>query len=266
MKTPSFLILSTMVLAAPTASASIVLYSSSFGGSSGTNLNGTALTTSGATGAQHALYGTSASATWSAATAFKADGSFADGGTDTTSRSSATIAFTPQNGYVYQMQMTTNLADNLTSDPFHLVGFFMASGYTGNPNAAGGATVWALTRPGTPTIADQVAHFALAGGAGNVGQLAEDSTAPSTLRITLDTTGGTGNWSATYHVGNGSGGFNLLGSVADLGAVDIESVGIGVYNRDFAHNFQSFELSVIPEPSTAILGGLGFVVLLRRRR
>jgi hypothetical protein len=269
MKRSAFIAIAAVSLGVPAANAAaIVLYSSSFGGSSGTNLNTTAVTTSGATGAQHTLYGTSASATWSAATNFKADGSFTDGGTDATSRGSATLGFTPKNGYVYNVTMTTNLVDNATSDPFHMVGFFMAPNYTIGPNLAGGATVWALTRVGLTGFVDQVAHYLLAGGAGNFNptNTVEDTTAPSTLRITLDTTGGTGNWAATYYVGDGAGGFNSIGSVADLGAVDIESVGIGVNNRDQNHNFQSFELSVIPEPSAALLGGLGFLALLRRRR
>lgn len=269
MKKPSIFGLAILALAAPAANAAaIVLYSSSFTGSSGTNLNATAVTTTGATAAQHTQYGTSISATWSAATNFKANGSFTDGATDSASRASATLGFTPQNGYVYNVTMTTNLVDNITSDPLHILGFFMAPNYTGNPNTTGAATVWALTRVGFPGFVDQVAHYNLAGGAGNFNSTntVEDTTAPSTIRITLDTIGGTGNWAATYYVGDGAGGFNSIGSVAGLGAVDIESVGIGVYNRDQIANFQSFELSVIPEPSAALLGGLGFLALLRRRR
>jgi hypothetical protein len=270
MKSAKFIGLAVLVLAAPAANASIVLYSSSFGGSSGTNLNGTAVTTSGATGAQHIQYGTSASAAWSAATAFKADGSFVQSGAfnSTANRVSATIAFTPQNGYVYNLTMTTGFTQVpvVAEAAFHALGYFETSGYTGNINSATGAGVWALTRPGDTTAVDQVAHYNVTGGAGNVGQLAEDTTAPSTLRITLDTTGGAGNWAATYYVGDGSGGFNLLGSAADLNAVAIGSVGIGVYNADGTANFQSFELSVVPEPSAALLGSLGMLALLRRRR
>lgn len=258
-----------VALAAPAANAAIVLYSSSFAGSSGTNLNGTAVTTSGATGAQHTQYGTSASAAWSAATAFKADGSFVESGAynSTANRVSATLAFTPQNGYVYNLTMTTGFTQVpvVGEAAFHASGYFETSGYSGNINSATGADVWAVTRPGDTVAADQVAHYNVVGGAGNVGQLAEDPTAPSTLRITLDTTGGAGNWAATYYVSNGSGGFNLLGSVADLNAVTIGSVGIGVYNADGAAKFQSFELSVVPEPSTALLGGLGLLALRRRR-
>jgi hypothetical protein len=275
MKPAKLLCLATIVLGVPAANAAIVLYSSNFGGSSGTNLNGQAVVTSGATGAQHTQYGTNVSATWSAATKFKADGSYVEAGTNNSpsgnNRNSATLVFTPQNGYVYNLTMTTSftqLADPLLA-AFHAVGYFETSGFTGNINSTTGSGVWALTRPGDASFDDQVAHYNVTGGAGNINAIpttVEDATAPSTLRITLDTTGGNGNWAATYHVGNGSGGFTQLASVADLNNVTVGSVGIGVFNGDGAANFQAFELSVIPEPSAALLGGLGMLALLRRRR
>lgn len=238
-------------LVAMKANADLVLYSSSFGGSSATHLSDLAVITSGATVAQHAQYGTSASATWSASAGFKADGSFAESGAynSAANRASATLAFTPQNGNVYHLTVTTGFSQlpNPAEAAFHAMGFFETSGFTGNINSATGADVWALTRPGDPGFDDQVAHYNATGGAGSrnaVPTTAEDTTAPSTLRITLDTTGGSGNWSATYHVGNGSGGFTLLASVADLNAVSIGSAGIAVYNADGTARFQSFELSV----------------------
>jgi hypothetical protein len=273
MKSAKLLTFATFALAAPATNAAIVLYSSSFSGSSGTNLNGTAVTTSGATGAQHTQYGTSATATWIADAKLKADGSYAEAGTNNSpagnNRNSATIVFTPQNGYVYNLTMTTSftqLADPLLA-AFHAVGFFETSGFTGNINSTTGADVWALTRPGDPLAnLDQVAHYNVTGGAGNIGAGDLDTTGPSTLRITLDTTLGAGNWAATYYVGDGSGGFNLLGSIADLNAVTIGSVGIGVLNGDGNANFQAFELSVIPEPSAVLLGSIGMLGLLLRRR
>lgn len=231
--------------------ADIVLYSASFGGTSGTPLNGLAVTTSGATIAQHAQYGTSASATWSAATAFKADGSFSESGAynSAANRASATLPFTPRDGNVYHLTVTTGFAQlpNPAEAAFHAAGFFETSGFTGNINSSAGSGVWALTRPGDSGSDDQVAHYNPTGGAGSrnaIPTTAEDPTAPSTIRITLDTSGGSGNWSATYHVGNGSGGFTRLASVADLNAVIIGSAGLGVYNADGSARFQSFELSV----------------------
>lgn len=235
------------------ANADIVLYSSTFDGAGGSALSGTAVNTSGATPAQHAQYGTTNGATWSAHIKFKADGSYAEAGTNNSpsgnNRNSATLAFTPQNGLVYNLSMTTNFVQ--LSDPalaaFHAVGYFETAGFTGNINSATGSAVWALTRPGDASAADQVAHYNLAGGAGpqNIAGAPEDTSPPSTLRITLDTTGGAGNWAATYYVND-----LLLGSVADLNAVLIGSVGIAVYNGDGNANFQSFELSVVAEETT----------------
>ena len=235
------------------ANADIVLYSSTFGGAGGSALSGTAVNTSGATPAQHAQYGTTNGATWSAHTKFKADGSYAESGTNNSpsgnNRNSATLAFTPQDGFIYNLSMTTSFVQ--LSDPllaaFHAVGYFETVGFTGNINSSTGSAVWALTRPGDSAASDQVAHYLVGGGAGpqNIASPPEDTSAPSTLRITLDTTGGTGNWAATYHVND-----LLLGSVADLNAVLIGSVGIAVYNGDGNANFQSFELSVVAEETT----------------
>ncbi len=229
------------------ANADIVLYSSTFGGAGGSALNGTAVNASGATPAQHAQYGTTNGATWSAHTKFKADGSYVEAGTNNSpsgnNRNSATLAFTPQDGFIYNLSMTTGFAQ--LSDPalaaFHAVGYFETVGFTGNINSSTGSAVWALTRPGETAATDQVAHYNATGGAGpaNIASPPEDTTAPSTLRITLDTTGGAGNWAATYYVND-----LLLGTVADLNAVLIASVGIAVYNGDGNANFQSFELSV----------------------
>jgi len=238
----------------------VVLYSASFGGAVSASLNGQAAETSGATLAQHAQYGTNASATWSAASAFKADGSFAESGAynSAANRTSATLAFNPQDGNIYHLTVTTNFTQlaNPAEAAFHAMGFFETSGFSGNINSATGADVWALTRPGDAGSDDQTAHYNVTGGAGSrnaIPTTAEDNTAPSTLRITLDTTGGSGNWSATYYVGNGSGGFTQLASVADLNAVTIGSVGIAVYNADGTARFQSFELRVAGGDLTAPL-------------
>jgi arylsulfatase A-like enzyme len=232
-----------LLMAILPAQADIILYSSNFGGSSGTNLNGTAVTTAGATVAQHTQFGTSATATWSAATSFKADGSYVHPGA--MSRLSATLTFVPKNGFVYTLTMTTNYAVTAPVTDWFATGFFMQPNYTGAMQVANGATVWSLTRPGSGnTNGDQVAHYNVSGGTGAQGapSASEDTTAPSTLKIVLDTTAGTGNWSATYYVGN-----LVLASVADLNAVDIEAAGIGagIDAATFSGGkFQSFELSV----------------------
>lgn len=245
--------LAVFALGVTEANADVVLYASSFGGAAGTNLNGTAVTTSGATPAQHAQYGTTIGAAWSAHTRFKADGSYVESGTNNSptgnNRNSATLPFTPQNGFVYNLSITTSFAQlpDTALAAFHAVGFFETANFTGNINSTTGSAVWSLTRPGDTTAADQVAHYNATGGAGpqNIAGAPEDNSAPSTLRITLDTTGGAGNWAATYYVND-----LLLASVPDLNAVLIGSVGIAVYNGDGNANFQSFELSVVADGTT----------------
>jgi hypothetical protein len=260
----SIIIPGILSLAIPNAKASLVLYSSTFTGPSGTDLHGTAVTTSGATAAQHAQYGTSATATWSAAARLKADGSFVHNGmgynstTNTVNRASGTLLFDPQDGYVYTLTMTTNYVAIAPITDWFAMGFFMQPNYTGAIQVANGATVWALTRPGSGnTNGDQVAHYNLAGGTGAQGapSASEVTTAPSTLKIVLNTTAGTGNWSATYYVNDA-----VLATKADLNAVDIDAVGIGV-GLDAASfsggKFQSFELSVDNLFATWISGKSG---------
>jgi arylsulfatase A-like enzyme len=251
----------------PLAAQPIVLYSTSFGGSSGDPLNGATVDTSGATAAQHAQYGTSAAGIWAADSKFNADGSI----TTITpvppainANGSATLSFTPQNGYVYTMTMTSAFQWDI-GDGYHAAGFFMQDGYTGIGNAANGLTVWTLTRPGFTGGSDQVAHYSLVGGIGNQGQADSDTSAPSMLTIVLDTTGGTGDWSAAWYV---DGVATPLATAPDLGAVDIESVGISASLNPDGHAFQSFELSVVPEPSAAFLlaAALALPMLRRRRR
>lgn len=166
--------------------ADVVLYSSSFSGASCANLTGQAVMTSGATATQHTLYGTNASATWSASTAFKADGAFVESGAfdAAANRASATLPFTPKNGHLYQLTMTTSFAQLApTVAAFHAFGYFETANFTGNINASNGAGGWALTRPGDTTADDQTAHFNETGGAGNrnaAPTTIEDATSPST--------------------------------------------------------------------------------------
>jgi hypothetical protein len=249
-------ILAGLALAAGAVRADVALYSSTFRGSSGANLHGQPVDTSGATASQHARYGTRVSATWAADWKFKADGSFAFAGAAADNRRGASIPFTPQNGYEYTLRMTTDFAATAAGQGWYATGYFMAPHYAMNINLDGGATVWALTRPGETMAgqADQAAHFELTGGTGVQSAARgswEDTTAPSTLSIVLDTTGGTGNWSARYYAGEVAPA-NLMAEVADLNDVHIESVGIGVsLTSASTGRFQSFALRVA-EPAGAM--------------
>jgi hypothetical protein len=263
-------------LTAGSAHASIVLYSTDFTTGSGV-LDGKAVDTSGATSLQHTLYGTSATATWSAGDSFQADGSFvpAPGNGDkfgtTNFRSTAVLAFTPQDGYVYQLTFTTDF-DGTPGGGWHAGGFSASATTTDPVNNGAGLSVWTLTRPNASgSNNDQTTFYDGNGGTG--GSLASglDTSVPSTISIRLDTTAGAGDWAASYFVNGIS-----VRTVADLGAVDIDGAGISaLYNIlddttdsyfQTTDAFTSFELSVIPEPSSTMLIGLGGLMLALRRR
>jgi hypothetical protein len=85
-------------------------------------------------------------------------------------------------------------------------------------------------------------------------------TGTQTLTVVLNTTAA--QWSAEWFLGNTS--------IAEAAfAVDtnptINYVGFG-RNDGAGIDLSSFSLTMIPEPSAALLGGLGLLALLRRRR
>jgi hypothetical protein len=246
-----------LALTAGPASAAIVLYSYDFNDTGA--LNGKAADTSGATVAQHAQYGTINGETWTASTLFQADGTYT--AATNPPRESATLSFTPQSGYVYTLSYTTNFAGG---GGWQAGGFFATNNWTGDVLSNGnGLSLWGLTTGTSQSLfADPDGGTGDAFGGQVVGGF--DTSAPATLTFRLDTTGGTDNWSAEWLVSGTS-----RRTVADLGAFEIESVGIGaLYTAANTAAFQSFELSVIPEPSSAMLVGLAglSILTLRRRR
>jgi hypothetical protein len=245
MKLPKNLLISLSILAltAGPASAQIVLYSYDFTTGSGP-LNGVAVDTSGATGAQHTQYGTNSGETWTADALFQADGTYDANPASGNIRDSATLSFTPQNGYIYTLSVTTNFDNDAVTGNgtgFHAAGFFAADNWTGDPLANGsGLSVWGFSQgSGIERL-----FFDPDGGTSDAdgGEVDVDTntTPPATLTFVLNTTGGAGDWSAQYFV-NGS----LERTVSDLNAVQIQSAGIGaLYAAAGTAAFQSLELSV----------------------
>lgn len=89
------------------------------------------------------------------------------------------------------------------------------------------------------------------------------------LRVVLDTTGGTGNWTATWFAKNSSDTtFTEVRVNTLLTSVDITSVGFAVAGSGVSADLHSFTLTAVPEPAhyTAFLGTFAALYLIRRRR
>lgn len=232
-----------------------VLYNHTFDGAA-TTLDGSSVDTAVSGTVLGANHGTN-STTWALAstlnTNFLANGTTVDGADAT-----ASLAFTPQNGFVYTLSMTgTNPESG---------GDWIATGFwdgTGNQPLQQGV-VWALNRPARSS-AEQVAWLNnQATNVGNSDALANAITSanPSTITIVLDTTDGTGLWDAEWFV-NG----NSWATATDMSlSSPIVGVGVGSYRAGATISSFSLDVSAIPEPSSVLLGSLGLLILLRRRR
>jgi len=191
-----------------------------------------------------------------------ADNILANGSISENAANSASLAFAPADGFIYELSFTVNYAGS----GFTAVGFTGSATYTGRIFNTGGGMLWGATRPGS-TLDDQIAHANPVGGTGEVG-VAGNTTNPSSLSIILDTTGGSGSWDVEWYVDGAASPFASLDNISTDYETAIEGVSIGMNNSN-GSDFQSFQLTVIPEPSTyAML--LSFVALgiclIRRRR
>jgi hypothetical protein len=257
-------------LALATSLHAATIFSDDFSGGSGDPLDGTTpdVTTGGAT--------------WVAASIFNADGTTED------NAGSATLAFTPTSGFIYTLDASFS-GLGLVGDPDV---DWMAAGFV-NTNASSGTggtndrfitgdtvgTAWTLARGDQPLDPNAVGYSGTGAlGTGN-GGLAGGSVGIQLLpiasaidmRIVLDTTGGAGpaDWTATWSVKRpADSSYTLVRATETLqsGAV-ISAVGIARSNPGITGKADSFTLtSVVPEPSTVALLGLGSLALLRRRR
>lgn len=88
------------------------------------------------------------------------------------------------------------------------------------------------------------------------------------MRILLDTTAGSGNWTVTWLAKlTTDTSYTTVRPLADaLNEANYTSVGFAFSSATVDGTLQSFSLTQIPEPSAALLGGLGLLAMLRRRR
>jgi hypothetical protein len=236
-----------LVLAmAGTANAALLFYDD-FSGDAGTDLNGTTpdVTTGGAT--------------WVATSPdVKADGSF----TSPSNVTSMTLAFTPANGTVYTLDAQI---EDLGGGQWVQFGF--GNGQPTDTLWSGRA--WDLLRVASDTGNNHATVQSGFGGLANWTSLgllryADDLD----VRIVLDTTGGTGNWTATYYAKAGNvGTYTEVRSAVTLTDETIDAVGLSTYNSGSnSGKLNSFTLT--PEPATMALlglGGLGLILGRKRR-
>jgi hypothetical protein len=235
------------------------LYSDDFTGGT-SDLNGTAPDTR------------PGSETWIAASNFDANG---DVNVTDPTWASATLAFTPSDGKVYTLDGSLrDLAGN--SD-------WIAMGFANGQSSSSGSTErfinggvigqdWMLVR-GPGQGGNNQAFTGTATSGTDDGQAWAVTTYQGAsdvdLRLELDTTGGSGNWTATWLAkAPGEASYTVVRS-EEAAAESINSVGFATAGGDVTGNITRFSLSddtTIPEPASLAVLGFGGLVLLRRRR
>lgn len=237
------------LMASLIAPAATLLYSHTFDGGTGSlSLVGPDVANTGTIlGANH---GTS-TANWAVTgpgTSFTQDGAITDD-------VQGELAFDPVDGYVYTLAFNATVPTAAGSD---WSGLGFADTSRGDRLFQTGI-VWGLKRGN-----GQFNTAFTNGTASNEGSTTATAST-ETLTIQLDTRDGSGLWDAYYYL-NGSS--TAFATATDIGATlenAIDTIAIG--SEGSTDMINSFSLSVaIPEPSAALLGALGTLLLLRRRR
>jgi hypothetical protein len=192
-------------------------------------------TFTGGTGALAGTTSTTGGGTWAGTNIINLNGitTGADG--------AVSLAFTPQSGFVYDITATINVT--AANDSWLGVGFLEnndAYGFLGSPK--------------TPTALRTGGWQTWAGPGANYTQTSND------VLIRLDTTAS--QWTASMYQGG-----TQMGSTYTYtsGNPTINYVGF-VTEGTAVGSVSAFQLTAVPEPTAALLGTLGMLALLRRRR
>lgn len=252
MKT-KLLLLASFALAIPAANAATTIFSHTFDEGTG-GLDGTAVDVG--------------TGSWEAAPTVNANGAFTDVG-------SATLAFTPSQGTLYQLD--ARIIGITGNANWVALGFANGRSTISNTNSRfasqSGVVVegraWMMARGDNGSATNRVFTEGTLAGSGFDwnGTIANANGGDLDMRILLDTTGGAGTWTATWFAKRpADGSYTEVESARLLPNESIDSVGFALSDSATTATLQSFSLTQIPEPSAALLGGLGMLALLRRRR
>ncbi|MCH7227088.1 hypothetical protein [Haloferula sp. A504] len=206
---------------------------------------------------------TTGGATWTAGATYAAGGGVGSG------RSTATLPFTPVDGFIYTLDASVGSLTT-TNDNWLALGFaygestlnssnsrFISNNVNPAPTTIGDGSVtgvaWMFARGSGATLANTAflgSDPTVSSGNAGIADGAAWSTAGTTfggnldMRIVLDTTGGTGNWTATWFADTGSGFVEVRGEEPLL-TETINSVGFAVTDLG-SGQINSFSLTSVP--------------------
>ncbi len=179
---------------------------------------------------------------WVASSDFKADGSV-----DSTDGGSTTLAFTPVNGKIYTLDCSLSGVDG---------GYWFALGFVSGQSTLKGAEY----RFAQGTVLGKVWMLMMGSTSESSAAFLGSETAPTLskgvwvtypkesgdmlMRIVLDTTGGSGNWKATWYAKKPiDTGYSVVRSTATILSESINSVGIAIGSPAILGTIESFSLS-----------------------
>jgi len=252
-RTPSILAALGILFTCGTASATTVIVAENFGGLSSANLSG-----STADIFDPAITTASGSATWSGSAIFKQDGSVI------LSTSGARSIHLNMGSYINDAKGTTTGLFQLAATLARPSGDYVALGFS-SLNSPGATTTYLGNGLGTMVYRSNgdIDQFAITGGS----EVAADDvlfTGDRTLTITLDLRG----WNGTTNFGTVSFADSVAGTFGSFdytSNVNFNSILLSAGNNTTGA-VSALTLTQIPEPAAALLGSLGLLALLRRRR